>query len=72
MEPSDIFWSSDEESLSESLNDTSDESIDAQIIDLDEQRNNECLQTTSIIPSSDDNNDWRVLCTSIAQADPVV
>ena len=24
------------------------------------------------MPLSDDNNDWRVLCTSIAQADPVV
>ena len=24
------------------------------------------------MPSSDDDNDWRVLCTSIAQADPVV
>ena len=43
MEPSDIFWSSDEESLSESLNDTSDESVDLQIISLDEQWNNECL-----------------------------
>ena len=32
MEPSDIFWSSDEDSLSESLNDTSDNTIDVQII----------------------------------------
>ena len=58
--------------MSESLNDISDESIDVQIFDLDEQRNNEYLKTTSIMPSSDDNNDWRVLCTSITQADPVV
>ena len=57
MEPRDILWSSDEEFLSESLNDTSAESIDVQIIDLDEQRSNNCLETTSIIPSSDDNND---------------
>ena len=69
MESSDI---SDEESKSESLNDTSNESIDAKIIDLDEQRNSECIQTTSIKPSSDDNNDWQVLITSIAQAGPVV
>ena len=69
MESSDI---SDEESRSESLNDTSEESIDAKIIDLDEQRNNECIQATSIKPSSDDNNDWQVLITSIDQADPVV
>ena len=41
-------------------------------IGLDEQRNNECLQATSIMLSSDDNNVWRVLCTLIAQADPVV
>ena len=32
MQPSDIFWSSDEDSLSESLNDTSDNTIDVQII----------------------------------------
>ena len=69
MESSDI---SDEESKSESLNDTSDESIDAKIIDLDEKRNNECIQATSIQPSSDDNYDRQVLITSIAQADPVV
>ena len=69
MESSDI---SDEESKSESLNGTSNEAIDAKIIDLDEQRNNECIQTTSIQPSSDDNNDWQVLITSIAQAGPVV
>ena len=58
--------------MSESLNDTSDESINVQIFDLDEQRNNECLQATSIMPWSDNNNDWQVLCTLIAQADPVV
>ena len=58
--------------MSESLNDTSDESINVQIFDLDEQRNNECLQAISIMPLSDNNNDRQVLCTSIAQADPVV
>ena len=57
MEPRDMLWSSEEEFLSESLNDTYDESIDVQIIDLDKQRSNNCLQTTSIMPSSDDNND---------------
>ena len=55
MEPRDMLWSSEEEFLSESLNDTYDESIDVQIIDLDKQRSNSCLQTTSIMPSSDDN-----------------
>ena len=57
MEPRDMLWSSEEEFLIESLNDTYDESIDVQIIDLDKQRSNNCLQTTSIMPSSDDNND---------------
>ena len=52
-----MLWSSEEEFLIESLNDTYDESIDVQIIDLDKQRSNNCLQTTSIMPSSDDNND---------------
>ena len=61
MEPRDMLWSSEEEFLSESLNDTYDESIDVQIIDLDKQGSNSWLQTTSIMPSSDDNNDWRVL-----------
>lgn len=58
MEPSDIFWSSDQESLSESLNDTSDESIEEEIIDPHEQRNPKCFQVDSIKPPSDDNNDW--------------
>ena len=57
MEPRDMLWSSEEEFLSDSLNDTYDESIDVQIIDLDKQGSNSCLQTTSIMPSSDDNND---------------
>ena len=58
--------------MSEALNDTFDESINVHIFDLDDQRNNECLQTTSTMPSSDNNNDWQVLCTLIAQADSFV
>ena len=40
MEPRDMLWSSEEECLSESLNDTYNESIDVQIIDLDKQGSN--------------------------------
>ena len=58
--------------MSEALNDTFDESINVHIFDLDDQRNNECLQAISIMPLSDNNNDWQVLCTLIAQVDPVV